>query len=336
MRTTFTFDDDKQLVQLARGYVDADTRVSWKDVARRMRPTGHTAVALRQRLQTLYRTWGRYITQFPANFFTVVRRPRGRPPAVTRQLQSLSSNPAARRPQDQATPPPPELRQTPAARRPRLAGAAATQPWPAKAAVTRSARAAVALGTQPAGATPSALQTNGNDEDSCESMGDAPSTSTLLSPVRIMAEMSSSSAERAVTSMFAGVTRAAVAHAGDSPHLNVGEVLPSGVTTILRELGNVNALDVFFDIGVGLGNVVAQVVLATKVPKAIGIDVRADVHRLGVEMIARSPHGRQVHERAEFFCSDITGLHFSRMPPYAQATILFWNNILFENITVNS
>ncbi|KAG3019390.1 hypothetical protein PC120_g9884 [Phytophthora cactorum] len=55
MRTTFTFDDDKQLVQLARGYIDADTRVSWKDVARRMRPTGHTAVALRQRLQTLYR-----------------------------------------------------------------------------------------------------------------------------------------------------------------------------------------------------------------------------------------------------------------------------------------
>ncbi|KAG2942036.1 hypothetical protein PC128_g15206 [Phytophthora cactorum] len=81
-----------------------------------------------------------------------------------------------------------------------------------------------------------------------------------------MAEMSSSSAEQAVTSMFAGVTRAAVAHAGDSPpHLNVGEVLSSGVTTILRELGDVNARDVFFDIGAGLGNVVAQVVLATKV-----------------------------------------------------------------------
>ncbi|KAF1795609.1 S-adenosyl-L-methionine-dependent methyltransferase [Phytophthora cactorum] len=50
-------------------------------------------------------------------------------------------------------------------------------------------------------------------------------------------------------------------------------------------------------------------------------------------MIARSPHGRQVHERAEFFCSDITGLSFSRMPPYAQATILSWNSILFENVT---
>ncbi|KAG3015423.1 hypothetical protein PC119_g11766 [Phytophthora cactorum] len=138
-------------------------------------------------------------------------------------------------------------------------------------------------------------------------MGDAPSTSTLQSPVRIMAEMSSSSAEQAVTSMFAGVTRAAVAHAGDSPpHLNVGEVLSSGVTTILRELGDVNARDVFFDIGAGLGNVVAQVVLATKV------------------------------HRKRSGSSDVTGLRFSGMPPYAQATILFWNNILFENVTVNS
>ncbi|KAG3117985.1 hypothetical protein PI125_g3291 [Phytophthora idaei] len=64
MRTTFTFDDDKQLVQLARGYIDADTRVSWKDITCRMRPTGHTAVALRQRMQTLYRTCGRDITLF--------------------------------------------------------------------------------------------------------------------------------------------------------------------------------------------------------------------------------------------------------------------------------
>ncbi|KAE9088043.1 hypothetical protein PF005_g20579 [Phytophthora fragariae] len=149
-----------------------------------------------------------------------------------------------------------------------------------------------------------------------------------------MPVLSPSSAEEAVTSMFADVPRAAVGYDGGNSHLNVGEVLPSGVTVLLRELGEIDASDVFLDIGSGLGNVIAQVVLATKISKAIGVEVRADVYRLGVEMIARSPHGRQVNERAELYCKDITGLCISRLPPYELATIVFWNNILFESVTI--
>ncbi|KAE8992995.1 hypothetical protein PF011_g17321 [Phytophthora fragariae] len=74
MRSTFSFDDDKQLVQIARTFIDAGTRIAWVDVARRMRPAEHSAAALRQRLQTLFRTWGRDITRFPPSFFTEERR----------------------------------------------------------------------------------------------------------------------------------------------------------------------------------------------------------------------------------------------------------------------
>eukprot|EP00644_Phytophthora_capsici_P002325 jgi/Phyca11/63084/gw1.27.524.1 len=75
MRTAFTFDDDKQLVQLARKYVETNQRIAWADIARRMSSTGHKAAALRQRLQSLYRTWGRDITRFPPNFFTASTPP---------------------------------------------------------------------------------------------------------------------------------------------------------------------------------------------------------------------------------------------------------------------
>jgi hypothetical protein len=92
MRTTFSFDDDKQLVQLARTYVDAGARIAWKDIARRMRPAVHSAAALRQRLQSLFRTWGRDIARFPASFFTEVRRPRGRPPAITQQIRIFAAH----------------------------------------------------------------------------------------------------------------------------------------------------------------------------------------------------------------------------------------------------
>ncbi|GMF49725.1 unnamed protein product [Phytophthora fragariaefolia] len=146
--------------------------------------------------------------------------------------------------------------------------------------------------------------------------------------------LSSPSAERAVMSIVAHVSRATVACSSGSPHLNVGEVLPAGVTTLLRELGGITAHDVFFDIGSGLGNVVVPVALATKVSKAIGIDIRDDLQDLGVDMIARRPYGERLRERTKFMCSDITGLRFSRIDPHAQATIIFWNNILFEAVTV--
>ncbi|GMF42326.1 unnamed protein product [Phytophthora fragariaefolia] len=416
MRSTFSFDDDKQLVQMARTYIDDGTRITWKDIARRMRPTGHSAAELRQRLQSLFRTWGRDIARFPSSFFTEVRRPRGRPPAITLQLRNLAahSSPGRSR-QAGATAttttrpgaaPPRKACQSAAVSRPSTAGEA-TRPEArqASAVVVPTAHPAVDpphVAQQvpappvggPAGEAPSASAVRkipappGQGPAGEEAVASAvqqvplPPESSLsgaatlpeyracsttaearmppddcrhtkqfsaegeecgeseeepAAPFRLaqtMPILSPSSAEEAVTSMFADVPRAAVGYDGGSSHLNVGEVLPSGVTVLLQELGDVDSSDVFLDIGSGLGNVIAQVVLATKMSMAIGVEMRADIYRLGVEMIARSPHGRQVNERAEIYCKDIAGLCISRLPPYELATIVFWYNLLFEPVAI--
>ncbi|KAF1786778.1 S-adenosyl-L-methionine-dependent methyltransferase [Phytophthora cactorum] len=115
----------------------------------------------------------------------------------------------------------------------------------------------------------------------------------------------------------------------------VASIATIGVTALLREIGDVDTSDVFFDIGAGLGNVVAQFVLATKVSNVIGLEVRADVYIVGMEMIAKSGHGQHIQEKTEFYCNAVTGLCFSRMLLYKQATILFWNNILFEPVIMD-
>eukprot|EP00644_Phytophthora_capsici_P006301 jgi/Phyca11/117095/e_gw1.32.378.1 len=141
-------------------------------------------------------------------------------------------------------------------------------------------------------------------------------------------------AEQVVASIFADVPRATVADGGGTHHLNVGEVLPAGVTTLLRELGDIDSSDAFFDIGAGLGNIVTQVALATNVSKTIGIELRSQVYSVDVEKIARNSLGRQASSRIELYCNDISSIGFSRILPFEAATIVFWNNILFEPATI--
>ncbi|POM77943.1 Histone methylation protein [Phytophthora palmivora] len=234
MRTAFTFDDDKELFQLARKYSDAGSRVASKDVANKMRRTGHSALALRQRLNTLMRTWGRDLSRFPPSFFAQVRRPL----AVTRQLR---------------------------------------------------------------GAAPDAAS-------------------------------NSASVETIVHAIFEHVPRVVVTRDCNTPHCNVGEILPQGITKLLDELRKIGPIDernVFLDIGAGLGNIVVHVALATAVQKAIGIELREDVYQLGLQMIGENVHSR-LRSRLLMTCGDVAEAKLSRRLPYEQATIVYWNNVLFE------
>ncbi|KAG6942479.1 hypothetical protein JG687_00019044, partial [Phytophthora cactorum] len=85
------FDDDKQLVQLARAYEDARSIICWNDVAHSMWRTGHTPAALKQRLRSLMRTQGNRVSGFSVNF--VPPPPPPLPPAIVRQLHSLRAVP---------------------------------------------------------------------------------------------------------------------------------------------------------------------------------------------------------------------------------------------------
>eukprot|EP00644_Phytophthora_capsici_P006817 jgi/Phyca11/103478/e_gw1.8.447.1 len=114
------------------------------------------------------------------------------------------------------------------------------------------------------------------------------------------------------------------------PHRNAGELLPVGISTLLRELGGLDRSDIFLDIGSGLGNVVAQVALATSVNKAIGIEIRRDLYELGMKMMAKSARSRRLLGRVQLVCHDIADMRISTTPPYADVTVVFWNNLLFE------
>ncbi|KAE8904162.1 hypothetical protein PF003_g11649 [Phytophthora fragariae] len=92
------------------------------------------------------------------------------------------------------------------------------------------------------------------------------------------------------------------------PHRNAGELIPSGISSLLREL----------------------VVLATNVAKALGVEVRQDLNDLGMKMIAKSVNSRRLLERSQLVCQDIMDMRISITPPYADATVVYWNNLLFE------
>ncbi|POM76257.1 Histone methylation protein [Phytophthora palmivora] len=253
VRTSFCFDDDKELVQLARGYEQDGARISWRDVAHRMRHTRHNANALHQRLKSLMRTHGSRLAQFPRNYYTPVQRPRG--------VAALPSPPR-----------PSEL-------------------------------------SNPNQAVQSVVQA-------------APSWIPPLSPT---------SAEHVVAAIFDDVPRQMIlGYEGDSIHKNVGEVMPSGVTMLLAELGNIDGQDVFLDIGSGLGNIVAQVVLATDVYRVMGIEAREEVQRAGIDAINRSSYAWAFRERAPFISKDVSDIRLATNSPFAEATVVYWNNVLFE------
>ncbi|RLN05980.1 hypothetical protein BBJ28_00016345 [Nothophytophthora sp. Chile5] len=91
----FTDDEDRQLVQLALVFLRRGRQVVWEQLTRQMRATKQPKEALRQRLKTLKRTYGRNLERFPPWFFKepfsnavptqclrVPRRPNARATAV--------------------------------------------------------------------------------------------------------------------------------------------------------------------------------------------------------------------------------------------------------------
>lgn len=77
-----------------------------------------------------------------------------------------------------------------------------------------------------------------------------------------------------------------------------------------------------------MGNMVVQVVLATNVAKPLGVEVPQGLNDLGMKMISKSVNAKRLLERSQLVCKDI--MDISITPPYADATVVLWNNLLFE------
>ncbi|KAE9029632.1 hypothetical protein PR001_g11484 [Phytophthora rubi] len=88
--------------------------------------------------------------------------------------------------------------------------------------------------------------------------------------------------------------------------------------------------DIFLDVGAGIGNVLAQVALATKVSKCIGVEVRGELCSLGTERMLRNVDMYPLLRKVFLKSADVRNLLLSAQPPTCDATIIFVNNFLFE------
>ncbi|KAF1783448.1 S-adenosyl-L-methionine-dependent methyltransferase [Phytophthora cactorum] len=256
VRTAFSFDDDKQLVQLARAYEDAGSRICWNDVAHSMRRTGHPCgPEAAVEVSDAYACHPR--VRLPCQFLlagpqTSLPPP---PPAIVRQLHALCGVPRLPRRAPCTAP----------ARRTATTSGEIFSPWPLEATqlpdsahradVTQSRVSPQQPGSTRAPGSPQPITAahapEGLEPLSLDALEVAPQTSRA-SP------LSPTSAERAVVEIFADFSRETVlGYDGRSIHHNVGEILPGGVSILLRELP-IDERDKFVDIGAGLGNVIAQ------------------------------------------------------------------------------
>ncbi|KAG3102713.1 hypothetical protein PC122_g2134 [Phytophthora cactorum] len=268
-----------------------------------MRRTDHTPAALKQRLRSLMRTQGNRVSGFPANFFSPVQRPRGRPPAIVRQLHALRAVPRLPR-RAQGTVP--GRRTATTSRRGRAAPSMTSSPAttleifsPLPIEATQSPDSAHTadvtqsrVSPQQPGSTraPGSPQPAATATQAPEGLGPLSLDALEVAPRASRASpLSPTSAERAVVEIFADVSRETVLeYDGRSIHHN------------------------------------------TKVYRTIGIESRQDVLRAGLDAMNSSPFAMTFQERAPLSCKDVRDIRLSIEAPFADATIVFWNNLLFQ------
>lgn len=137
--------------------------------------------------------------------------------------------------------------------------------------------------------------------------------------------------ERTLAAIFASVTPRDVLQCAGAPHLNVGELLPLAIDAMLRVV-DATAADVFVDVGSGVGNVVAQVALQTRVRKSIGIEIRRELCARARQLVhsCAVADERQLRTRVTFVCGDAVRVCVATRRPMNECTVVYLNNVLFQ------
>ncbi|KAG3231755.1 hypothetical protein PI124_g23151 [Phytophthora idaei] len=94
-------------------------------------------------------------------------------------------------------------------------------------------------------------------------------------------------AAQAVVNILGGIRAEDVRQTAGRTQANSGEILPAGVSAIIEAIGGADGHDGFLDIGAGVGNVIAQVALTTSIGVCVGIELPADLCALGQACIRR-------------------------------------------------
>ena len=133
----------------------------------------------------------------------------------------------------------------------------------------------------------------------------------------------------ALATIFGHVPKSAVKHSGSRIDYNTGELSFSGTSKLIELVGPLTSEDIFVDVGSGLGNVVAQVVLQSSVGRAVGIEIREDVALLGLRLMKERVGLYPSLAKVQIIPKDICTADFV----HPGTTILYASNKLFRGET---
>ncbi|KAG1693227.1 hypothetical protein DVH05_023692 [Phytophthora capsici] len=111
-----------------------------------------------------------------------------------------------------------------------------------------------------------------------------------------------------LSTLFKCVSR----HKFQSPDCHAGEITADGVSAVLKTLPALTPDDIFVDVGSGIGNVIAQVVLETLVKKCIGAIKYSRLSDIAV------------------YRADVRAMDENVQTELGCATILYANNLVFD------
>ena len=228
----FGEDEDIELFQLAKMFVDAHNPIGWDYITKRMKATKKTRIQLRNRLKAMKQRYGCDLSAFPARFHAaLVKKTRCRKKA-------------------------------------------------SKALVNQRLRSEEVWGK--------------------------------------------------IANMFGSVSKALVQQKGGDSHLNVGEILPKGISDLLAAIGDLHRSDVFLDVGAGVGNVVCHVAMETVAAECVGVELRPDLTSASQALVSRAMADCSLLQKVRLYPGDIRAIDLSKHADFKRTTILYAFNTLFE------
>lgn len=132
-----------------------------------------------------------------------------------------------------------------------------------------------------------------------------------------------------IDKIFSRFTKSDVRQPSGQENLNTGEISPKGVSTILEQVALTDR-DIFVDIGSGIGNIIAQVVMQSPVRAAVGLEIREDLANKSREALRDASATEPRLFLAGVITGDIKSLSQADSDELKMATVVYSNNQVFK------
>ena len=133
----------------------------------------------------------------------------------------------------------------------------------------------------------------------------------------------------AVWNIFAPVKKKDILQPSGKMENNAGELTPQSISNLIK-VCDIGELDVFADIGSGVGNVVAQVALETFAQTVIGVEIRSDLAGLGESLMKKQTSIYPSLNKIKIYPQDICNVDIVNDSIFQRITVLYCHNTLFK------